>query len=443
MSGVAELGRGHERPTAHAPGEPAPRRPLHLLEIGLRWPPETFLRERFEGLARRGVKITVGGETSSSGAKAVALDRVELCRLPQGQHRWPRRALSAGADAIALIFRHPTRLPKLIRAARNPPPPCGVPPGEGLTRFRAWARLARLDPDVVHFEWNGSFARFLPLLDLWGCPVVCSTHGSDVSVYPHTTNRPRARAVLAAAFERAAVFHCVSGRLRDEAIALGLDPEKALVIRNAVDVERFRPPAAPRLPTPAARSEFRVVSVGHLRWVKGYEFGVRAIAELRRRGIPARLEIVGMDPDARNGERSERQRILYLAHREGISDHVVLGGETGHREIPEVLGSADAFLQASVSEGLPVAVLEAMACGTPVVCSDAGAIAETIEDGVEGRVVPARDPVALADALASVWTDPDRGLRMRDAARRRVCREFDLAEQLDRFEALYRGLVSR
>lgn len=409
----------------------------HVVEVGLRWPPETFLQERFAGLAERGLRITVGGDASRAEAEAASVPGVELCRLPKPE-RTAGNVIGALADGAALGLRRPRRLLSLLRAVWSPPAPCAVPAGERMPRFRAWARLARLDPDVAHFEWNGSFARFLPVVDLWDCPVVCSSHGSDVSVYPHTSRRARARAVLAASFERADAFHVVSERLRREAVALGLDPDKAVVIENAVDLRRFRPAPGSREPD----GELRIVSVGHLRWVKGYEVAVRALARLIAGGVPARLEVLGSDPDARTGERSERERIAYVAAAEGIAERVSLRGHTGYAEIPGALRGADVLLQSSVSEGLPLSVLEAMACEVPVVTTDAGALDEVVTDGVDGRVVPARSPEALAEALAELWADPDARRAMGTAGRRRVRGRFDLERQLDRFAHLYAALAS-
>lgn len=406
----------------------------YVLEVGLRWPPETFLCDRFEGLVARGLSVTVAGELPQAGRAGDGPAGVGLVEVlgPQGLGRDLAGALTEGSK---LLVRHPRRLWRLLRAIRAPHYPCHVARGQRLARFRAWARLARVDPDIVHFEWASGVARYLPLLELWGKPVVCTTHGSDVSVHPHTTRHRHARAVLSTAFERCDVFVCVSERLRREAVALGLDPAKARVIPNGIDTRRFT--FAKRR---AHGGPLRIVSVGHLRWVKGYEYAIRAVALLAERGVAAELVIAGADPDARNGERSERSRILFLAEQAGIADAVSLLGQADRQTVQQHLRDADVFLQSSVSEGLPVAVLEAMASGTPVVSTEVGAIRELIEDGVEGRVVPSRDPQALADALLDIRADPARAAAMTEAARRRVETDFELEDRLQRFADLYREL---
>ena len=106
----------------------------------------------------------------------------------------------------------------------------------------------------------------------------------------------------------------------------------------------------------------------------------------------------------------------------------------------ERLWASDVLLQASLSEGLPNTVLEAMACGLPVVVTDCGGLREAVDDGVEGLVCPRRSPQALADALGSLR---DRALarRMGEAGRKRVCAEFTLERQLESFRRLYDDVI--
>ena len=106
------------------------------------------------------------------------------------------------------------------------------------------------------------------------------------------------------------------------------------------------------------------------------------------------------------------------------------------------LAEADAFLHASVAEGIPNVVLEAMACGVPVVTTDVGGVSEAVTDGVEGFVVAARDPGQLAAALGALWRDTPMRRRMGEAAHHRVNSEFTLAAQIQAFEAMYREAVA-
>jgi glycosyltransferase involved in cell wall biosynthesis len=105
------------------------------------------------------------------------------------------------------------------------------------------------------------------------------------------------------------------------------------------------------------------------------------------------------------------------------------------------LRGADALLLVSVTEGLPTVILEAMACGVPVVASDCGGVSEALRHGVEGFLVAPRSPAQTAAALLELWRDPDLGRRMGRAGRARVQAGFSLHRQLDDFAGLYRELA--
>jgi glycosyltransferase involved in cell wall biosynthesis len=112
-------------------------------------------------------------------------------------------------------------------------------------------------------------------------------------------------------------------------------------------------------------------------------------------------------------------------------------------DVRDALRGADVLLHPSLSEGMPTVMLEAMACALPVVVTDVGGVREAVTDGVEGIVVPPRDPQALAAALERLRRDPALGRRMGEAGRRRVQAEFTLERQLDQFEDFYLRLVRR
>jgi len=99
------------------------------------------------------------------------------------------------------------------------------------------------------------------------------------------------------------------------------------------------------------------------------------------------------------------------------------------------------FLLSSLSEGISNAALEAMACGLPVVTTDCGGMREAVTDGIEGFVVPVRDPEAMAEALLRLWKDPELRRRMGEAARERVLREFRLDQQISAFLALFKDVI--
>jgi colanic acid/amylovoran biosynthesis glycosyltransferase len=398
---------------------------VHLLEVGLRWPPEAFLRRKLEGVAGRGAfRVTV----ASAGARAgeTEIPGVELTPLPAISEPRLRSVLQIAMDGLALLVADPGRLGAVLHRTRD------------RRLLRPYLALARLRPDLVHFEWESVALRFRPLAEVWRCPYVVSCRGSGVNVHPHTATNPLGRG-LAATFRRAAAVHCVSEAIIEEATRYGLERGKARLIRPATDTEFFQPPERAR----PSHDGLRVVAVGSLYWQKGYEYALQAIGALHDRGIAARLEIVGADPPSQMGFKSDRERIRNIIDDLGLADAVCLHGGVAPDELRGHLHRADVLLHASLSEGLPNVVLEAMACGLPVVVTDCGGIREAVTDGVEGFVVPVRRPDEMADALATLWQDPDLRGEMGRAGRARVCAEFTLTRQVESFVRLYDDVAGR
>jgi glycosyltransferase involved in cell wall biosynthesis len=180
-----------------------------------------------------------------------------------------------------------------------------------------------------------------------------------------------------------------------------------------------------------------------LRWVKGLEYALLAVAELARQGVPVTLDILGGNPDRLSAEPSERDRLVAAIDALGLGERVTIHGRVIPQEVAERLAEADAYLQTSLSEGHPTALVEAMACELAVVATDVGGTREAVTDGVEGFLVPARDWRAAARALRRVHESPELAARLGAAGRARVEREFLLADQTGRFVELYRDAIAR
>lgn len=407
------------------------RAALRLLEVGLHWPPETFVQRKLEQLADRGIRVAVAVQ---EGADRSVLPGVRVVPvLPRAPLRSKRAAAAAGA--LFLLFLHSPRRAAAVARAATLHTASGRPLGrrEAVARLYAYARLALLQPDVVHFEWTTAAVHFHSLGDALGCPTVVSVRGSNVNVHPHTPSGAVTARGLPIALGRAAAVHCVSAAIVAEAARHGLDPAKAKLIRPAVDATFFRPPAVPR----SAGGEFRLVASGMLRWLKGYEYVLLAVAALAADGVPVTLEILGGEPHGDLGERSDAERLRYTIADLGLEQRVHLRGAIEPAQVRAALQSADAFLHPSLTEGLPNAVLEAMACGLPVVATDVGGTREAVREGVDGFLVPPRDPAAAAAAIRALWEDPALRVRMGAAARARVDADFTLVRQTDEWVELY------
>ena len=392
-----------------------------LLEVGVRWPPETFLHRKFRGLIEEGVEVTVA---SPVGRRRGRRHRQPGVRLLHLHHPGETRLMTAALTVLfasRLAVRDPRLLVRLLHSTRP------------------WRLLRNVLPvalsrsDVLHFEWEAQGVRYLPVLEALGRPVVVSCRGAGVAAHPHA-GLERVSSRYPELFAKASAVHCVSEEMLNEATRFGLDPTKATVIRSGVDSTFFSPGARER------SSCFRILSVGSLHWIKNLEDGVRAASLLAVSGVPVRYEIAGPEPPAGDPVKtSDRARLLYLAHELGLGDQLILLGELSHLEIRERLRTTDALVLTSIAEGIPNCVLEAMACAVPVVVTDRGGTVEAVRDGVEGFVCPARDPEALAKRLRRLWDDPGLARRLGDAGRARTLADFSRERELAETLRMYDG----
>jgi glycosyltransferase involved in cell wall biosynthesis len=208
----------------------------------------------------------------------------------------------------------------------------------------------------------------------------------------------------------------------------GLAPDRVVAIENGVDIERFvacRPPRFGRT--------VRVGCVANLRPVKNVDGLMRAAWLVFERFPNATFEVAG------DGEqRAELERL----HAElNLGERFILRGSVA--DVPAFLGSCDAAVLPSHSEGMSNALLESMAAGRAIVATNVGANAKLARPGVEGLIANDSRPESIAAAIVQLLGDPARALRMAAAARDRAEREYSRTAMLRRFEAFYAGLERR
>lgn len=296
--------------------------------------------------------------------------------------------------------------------------------------LRAWLlALPLIDFDIVHLEYSGLAVAWLDALPLIApTKIVVSCRGTAERITPLIdAARP---AQLRGLFAIANRVHCVSHAMVRTCECYGLTPDKAFVNHPAVHAARFQRTT----PYPLRREgPYKLLSTGRIIWAKGLEFGLMALRDVLARGIDATYDIIGKGPD--------EERIRYAAHDLGLADRVVFRGALSGSDVKAALEAADLYLLPSVSEGISNAALEAMAMEVPVITSDAGGMPEAIIDGESGVVVEARQPTAMADAIAALLRDPDRRNALGQGARRRVLTAFSMDRQTATFMAEYEALL--
>ncbi|HEX9723557.1 MAG TPA: glycosyltransferase [Vicinamibacteria bacterium] len=205
---------------------------------------------------------------------------------------------------------------------------------------------------------------------------------------------------------------------------------KLRVVRCGIDPDRYRPAVRPASP-----ERFQMLTIASLQPYKGLRYLVEACKELHDRGIDFRSRIVG--------EGEERKFLESLIADLGLDGRVEILGGLPQETIERLLPEADCYVQPSVvtpsgkMEGIPVSIMEALACEVPVVASAISGIPELVEHGVTGSLVPPADSRALALALLDVVRDPERFRRRARAGRLRVLKEYRLERNVAEIARLF------
>jgi glycosyltransferase involved in cell wall biosynthesis len=261
-----------------------------------------------------------------------------------------------------------------------------------LLRLR---REFRFDAIDAHFVYPDGLAAVL-LGKVFRVPVLITLRGMLPLLVPYHLRRPQLRYAL----RNAARIVAVSGSLKEDAARLGIDPGRVRVIENGIDPGLFRP-----LDRKEARRSLGLpvdgpllVSVGTLSPRKGFHLVMEAMTRL---GSDLRFAIVGGD----GAEGAMESELRSLAVRFGLEDRVIFAGPRSRAELASWYSAADLFVLASGHEGCPNVVLEALACGTPVVATPVGNVAELVTEEV-GIVAERKAPdlaAAIGQALSRDW----------------------------------------
>ncbi len=222
-------------------------------------------------------------------------------------------------------------------------------------------------------------------------PFVVTARGTDVTLLPDF-RRPR-RAIVETA-QRADAIVAVAAALKRNLHDLGVDEEKIAVLRNGVDLQTFSPADRETERRVLGVDGLVLASVGHLIERKGHDLVIGALKFLPG----ATLLIAGDGP--------LRPALEAQAERSGLADRVRFLGAVDHSDLRGVYSAADVLVLASSREGWPNVLLEAMACGTPCVATDAGGNKEVVAAAEAGRIASERTPEAIAAEVKALLAKP-------------------------------------
>jgi glycosyltransferase involved in cell wall biosynthesis len=300
--------------------------------------------------------------------------------------------------------------------------------GERIYDLRGLRGLSRLlhrvlafRPDVVHGYLIGGSLFGAIAGRVCGVPAVVAAKRSLDAF-----ETPRQRAIHRLALRLSTHVTAVSDAVAASVHALGVPRERITVIPNGVDTARFAPaPAAP--PAAAGAREPLIGSVGCLAIRKDYGTLLEALALVAGRGAGFRTLLVGDGPERAALE--SRSRSL------GLGGRVCFAGERA--DVERLLPTMDVFVLSSREEGIPNALLEAMAAGRPVIATAVGGTPEVVRAGETGWLVPPGAPEPLAVAIEEALAHPAEAARRGAAGRRAAVEHLDIATMVRRHERFY------
>lgn len=294
-------------------------------------------------------------------------------------------------------------------------------------------RLQPHRPRLVHAHFATDGLAAIALASALGVPLVTTLHGYDVMLPQRrmlasgrlswTRYALRRRHLM----RNGNLFLPVSEALRNAALAQGFPAERTRTHYLGVDLDRFRPGGE--------REPGLILHVGRLVEKKGTAVLLAALAQLSE----ARLVIIGDGPERKRLER----RAARLGDRARFLGALDASAIAGWMQRASLLAAPSVTARDGDAEGLPTVIVEAAACGLPVVATRHSGIPEAVVDGETGFLVPESDPAALAERIALLLGSADLRGRMGLAARRLAEEKFDLRRQTARLEQIYDEVIER
>jgi glycosyltransferase involved in cell wall biosynthesis len=233
-------------------------------------------------------------------------------------------------------------------------------------------------PDAVAASW---------ISKLFDCDFYFKVHGSDINL--HGKVPARAKQIVNAS-KRALGILSVSQALANEMITMGINKEKIRVIYNGVDHQKFHVQHA----ISKEKTDDYILYIGNLKKEKGVIELLKGFAAISEKHPTLKLLYAG--PGNLHSEISSQAKHLT------ISDKVILLGSVDHDQLPKLISQARVLALPSYNEGVPNVVLEAMACGTPVLVSNVGGIPEVVDENICGKIISAKSDLAVANGLAYI-----------------------------------------
>jgi glycosyltransferase involved in cell wall biosynthesis len=348
----------------------------------------------------------------------------------------PRFLHAAGYDTLC-AYMHPPGDPgfeQLLKKAERWNAPLLSIPDNGPLDWKVIPRLLNLCRRKKVAIWHGHDykSNLLGLLmrRFWPMKLVTTVHG-----WVHHTNRtPLYYAIDRFCLPRYDRVLCVSEDLAQRALECRVPAERCLLIENAIDTDEFRRSSAvlqARNELGLSNSAFLIGAVGRLSSEKGFDLLIRALAQLRARGVDAALLLVG--------EGEQKEALEEQAQSLGCREHLHLAGFQA--DIRPFFEAMDCFALSSLREGLPNVVLEAMAMEVPVVATRIAGVPKVIDEGRNGLLVNPGSVEELTAGLLRLCQEEELRRRLSQEGRRTIEERYSFARRMRKIAAIYDDLL--
>jgi len=343
-------------------------------------PSTTFIENLINNLSSTGIKILLFGKKFR---EVKYNENVEILDTPDSG---PALLFFIVKESFKSLFRNPALYSKALSKIFSSDK--GIK--NNLKELGMILPIINNEPDIFHIQWGKTLQKNPYLFELLSCRFALSLRGAHINYSP--LNDKALAESYKMYFPLIDGFHAVSEAISKEAQKYGADSKKIKVIYSGVSNE-FQNTKAP---IKSDNSEIiKIISIGRYHWKKGYHYALDAMKMLIKNGIEFKYTIVAQ------GEVPEE--ILFMLDDDAeLKNRVELKSGIPHDMLMKELSGSDILILPSVEEGIANVVLESMALGIPVICTDCGGMNEAITDGVEGFIVRVREPQMLAEKITEL-----------------------------------------
>jgi len=277
-------------------------------------------------------------------------------------------------------------------------------------------------------------------------PLIVTCHGYDINVVPEVSYGIRLRknydALVRMVLESADAIICVSNNLKEKVLKLGATKEKTFVVFNAVDLDLFRPSLKHELNEISeirkqfgvSDDDFLILNARHLRPIYGIEYLIYAAKIVTKYVKNAKFIIAG--------EGDLREKLNTMIRNMNLDKNVKLIGTIPRALMPKLMRTSSLYVNTSLADGMSPSMLEACACGLPIVSFDVGGANDIIDDGINGFLVPLKDYKMLASRIIYLLQNIDVLKRMSVMARKKAEKLFNLNDRIDAILSIYQKIMN-